>query len=45
MANSKVPLKKTAAMLSSPWSQSEPKNGIIYITFDDNGVVNAGDEV
>ena len=44
MANSKVPLKKTAAMLSSPWSQSEPKNGIIYITFDDNGV-NAGDEV
>jgi len=24
-------------MLLSPFVQSEPKNGVVYVTFDDNG--------
>ena len=35
-------LKKTAAMLASPYTQSAPINGIIYVTFDDAGI--AGDD-
>ena len=31
-------LKKTAAMLASPYTQSAPINGIIYVTFDDAGI-------
>ena len=34
-----VSVKKTSAMLMSPYTQSEPRNGIIYVTFEDNGVV------
>lgn len=29
--------KKTVAMLQSHYTPSEAKNGVIYITFDDNG--------
>ena len=35
-------LKKTAAMLSSPYTLSAPKNGIVYVTFDDAGVAAGG---
>ena len=35
-------LKKTAAMLASPYTQSAPINGIVYVTFDDAGI--AGDD-
>ena len=29
-------MKKTAAMLQSPFTASKPSNGVIYITFDEN---------
>ena len=30
-------MKKTAAMLMSPFVQSEKKDGVIYVTFDESG--------
>lgn len=32
-------------MLSSPWTQSEPRHGILYVTFDDNGIIEAGEPI
>ena len=32
-----VSQKKIVAMLESPYTASEPRNGVIYVTFDENG--------